>query len=152
MPLAEWTRVLDAHLRGTFVYCKAVVPALLARGCGAIIVTSSNLAYEGAPQATHYATAKGAIESLMRSLARELGPRGIRVNALAPGPTDTLLFQDSSTAAEPEAGPAQRAANQLLGRLGTPEDQAAGIAYLLSDEASFVTGQVLHVNGGCIMS
>ena len=151
MPLAEWTRVLDVHLRGTFVYCKAVVPALLARGCGAIVVTSSNLAYEGAPQATHYATAKGAIESLMRSLARELGPHGIRVNALAPGPTDTLLLRDSSTAAELEARRAERAANQLLGRLGTPEDQAAGIAYLLSDEASFVTGQVLHVNGGCIM-
>jgi NAD(P)-dependent dehydrogenase (short-subunit alcohol dehydrogenase family) len=60
-------------------------------------------------------------------------------------------LRDSSTAAELEARRAERAANQLLGRLGTPEDQAAGIAYLLSDEASFVTGQVLHVNGGCIM-
>jgi NAD(P)-dependent dehydrogenase (short-subunit alcohol dehydrogenase family) len=133
MPLAEWMRVLDVNLRSTFVYCKAVVPALLARGCGVIVVTSSNLAYEGAPQATHYATAKGAIESLMRSLARELGPHGIRVNALGPGPTDRVYVK------------------QLLSRLGTHEDQAAGIAYLLSDEASFVTGQVLHVNGGCIM-
>src|SRR5262249_51584212 len=68
MPLAEWTRVIQVNLRGTFVYCKAVVPALIARGRGAIVVTSSHLAYEGAPQATHYATAKGATESLMRSL------------------------------------------------------------------------------------
>jgi NAD(P)-dependent dehydrogenase (short-subunit alcohol dehydrogenase family) len=150
MPVTEWTRVLDVNLRGTFVYCKAVVPALLARGGGAIVVTSSHLAYEGAPQATHYATAKGATESLMRSLARELGPHGIRVNALAPGPTDMSLPPSSSTLADMEARQAL-AASTLLSRLGTIDDHAAGIAYLLSDEASFVTGQVLHVNGGCVM-
>jgi len=150
MPLAEWTRVLDVNLRGTFVYCKAVVPALLARGRGAIVVTSSHTAYEGAPQATHYATAKGATESLMRSLAREPGPHGIRVNALAPGPTDTLLPLGSSTLGDMEARQGM-AARTVLGRLGTIEDHAAGIAYLLSDEANFVTGQVLHVNGGCVM-
>jgi len=151
MPLSEWTRVLDINLRGTFVYCKAVVPPLLIRGRGAIVVTSSHLAYEGAPQATHYATAKGATESLMRSLARELGPHGIRVNALAPGPTDTLLPLGNSTSADLEERQAM-AARTLLGRLGTIDDHAAGIAYLLSDEANFVTGQVLHVNGGCVMS
>ena len=89
MSMAEWARVLNVNLRGTFVYCKAVVPALLARGRGAIVVTSSHLAYEGAPGATHYAATKGAIESLMRSLACALGPHGIRVNALAPGPSET---------------------------------------------------------------
>jgi NAD(P)-dependent dehydrogenase (short-subunit alcohol dehydrogenase family) len=142
MPMAEWARVLRVNLRGTFVYCKAVVPALLARGRGAIVVTSSHLAYEGAPGATHYAATKGAIESLMRSLACALGPQGIRVNALAPGPTETA-----------ELGPrrAELAVHQPLGRLGTPEEVAAGITYLLSDEADFVTGQVLHINGGCIM-
>lgn len=144
MPLAEWTRVLDVNLRGTFVYCKAIVPALLAHGRGAIVVTSSHLAYEGAPQATHYAAAKGATESLMRSLACELGPHGIRVNALAPGPTDNVLpLAEMETRA--------LAATTLVGRLGTVDDHAAGIAYLLSDEANFVTGQVLHVNGGCVM-
>lgn len=142
MPMAEWTRVLSVNLRGTFVYCKAVVPALLARGRGAIVVTSSDLAYEGAPGATHYAATKGAIESLMRSLARALGPQGIRVNALASGSTET---------AELEFRHAERAEHQPLGRLGTAEEVAAGITFLLSDEADFVTGQVLHVNGGCVM-
>jgi NAD(P)-dependent dehydrogenase (short-subunit alcohol dehydrogenase family) len=142
MPMAEWARVLSVNLRGTFVYCKAVAPALLARGRGAIVVTSSHLAYEGAPGATHYAATKGAVESLMRSLACALGPQRIRVNALAPGLTETA-----------EQGPrrAELPAHQPLGRLGTPEEVAAGITYLLSDEADFVTGQVLHVNGGCVM-
>jgi NAD(P)-dependent dehydrogenase (short-subunit alcohol dehydrogenase family) len=142
MPTAEWARVLSVNLRGTFVYCKAVAPALLARGRGAIVVTSSYLAYEGAPGATHYAATKGAIESLMRSMACALGPQGIRVNALAPGPTET---------AELRPRRAELAEHQPLGRLGTPEEVAAGITYLLSDEADFVTGQVLHVNGGRIM-
>jgi Dehydrogenases with different specificities (related to short-chain alcohol dehydrogenases) len=142
MRMAEWARVLSVNLRGTFVYCKAVAPALLARRRGAIVVISSHLAYEGAPGATHYAATKGAIESLMRSLACALGPHGIRVNALAPGPTETA-----------EVGPrrTELALHQPLARLGTPEEVAAGITYLLSDEASFVTGQVLHVNGGCLM-
>jgi 3-oxoacyl-[acyl-carrier protein] reductase len=142
MPMAEWARVLSINLRGTFVYCKAVAPALVARGRGAIVVISSHLAYEGAPGATHYAATKGAIESLMRSLACALGPQGIRVNALAPGPIETT-----------ELGPrrAELAVHQPLGRLGTPEEVAAGITYLLSEEAKFMTGQVLHVNGGCIM-
>jgi len=142
MPMAEWSRVLSVNLRGTFVYCKAVAPALVTRGRGAIVVTSSHLAYEGAPGATHYAATKGAIESLMRSLACALGPHGIRVNALAPGLTETA-----------ELGPrrAELAVHQPLGRLGTPEEVAAGITYLLSEEADFMTGQVLHVNGGCVM-
>jgi NAD(P)-dependent dehydrogenase (short-subunit alcohol dehydrogenase family) len=142
MPMAEWVRVLSVNLRGTFVYCKAVAPPLLARGRGGIVVTSSHLAYEGAPGATHYAATKGAIESLMRSLACALGPQGIRVNALAPGPTGMAEL-------EPRRG--ELAEHQPLGRLGTPEEVAAGITYLLSDEADFVTGQVLHINGGCIM-
>jgi 3-oxoacyl-[acyl-carrier protein] reductase len=142
MSMAEWARVLSVNLRGTFLYCKAVAPALLSRGSGTIVVISSHLAYEGAPGATHYAATKGAIESLMRSLACALGPHGVRVNALAPGPTETA-----------ELGPrrAELAVHQPLGRLGTPEEIAAGITYLVSEDAGFMTGQVLHVNGGCIM-
>jgi 3-oxoacyl-[acyl-carrier protein] reductase len=133
--------VLSINLRGTFVYCKAVVPALLARARGAIVI-SSHLAYEGASGATHYAASKGAIESLMRSLACALGPQGIRVNALAPGPIET---------AELAPRGAELVLHQPLGRLGMPEDVAAGITYLLSKEADSMTGQVLHVNGGCSM-
>ena len=142
MPMTEWSRVLSVNLRGTFVYCKAVAPALLARGRGAIVVISSHLAYEAAPGATHYAATKGAIESLMRSLACALGPQGIRVNAVAAGLTETA-----------ELGPrrAELTAHQPLGRLGKPAEVAAGITYLLSEDADFMTGQVLHINGGCIM-
>ena len=132
----------DAGARVALADLQADPLRVLARGRGAIVVTSSHLAYEGAPGATHYAATKGAIESLMRSLACALGPHGIRVNALAPGPSETS-----------DLGPrrAELAVRQPLGRLGTPEEVAAGITYLLSAEADFMTGQVLHVNGGCIM-
>jgi 2-hydroxycyclohexanecarboxyl-CoA dehydrogenase len=141
---AEWNRMLRVHLGGTWHTCREVAPRMAARGRGAIVNTSSELALCGAELHAHYCAAKGAIIGLTKSLALELGERGVRVNAVAPGATDTALLTDTWRT------PAYLA-SLPLGRLSTAAEIAATVAFLASDAASYVTGQVVSPNSGAVI-
>ena len=141
---AAWNRMLRVHLGGTWHTCREVAPRMAARGRGAIVNTSSELALCGAELHAHYCAAKGAIIGLSKALALELAGRGVRVNAVAPGPTDTTLLTDTWRT------PAYLA-SLPLGRLSTPAEIAATIAFLASDAAAYVTGQVVSPNSGAVI-
>ena len=130
-----------------FVACRAVLPAMIARGSGSIVNFASTAGeYGSISPAAHYAAAKGGVIAMTKSLAREASPHGVRVNAVSPGPTDTVALG----AATPEQKAAV-GARTLFNRLGRPEEIAASCVYLLSDMSSFVTGTVLQVNGGSLL-
>ncbi|HKV67755.1 MAG TPA: SDR family NAD(P)-dependent oxidoreductase [Gaiellales bacterium] len=141
---AEWRRTLRVHLGGTWHTCREVAPRMAARGRGAIVNTSSELALCGAELHAHYCAAKGAIVGLTKSLALELAGRGVRVNAVAPGATDTALL--TATWRTPEY-----LGSLPLRRLSTPAEIAATVAFLASDSASYVTGIVLSPNSGAVI-
>jgi 2-hydroxycyclohexanecarboxyl-CoA dehydrogenase len=141
---AEWNRMLRVHLGGTWHTCREVAPRMAARGAGAIVNTSSELALCGAELHAHYCAAKGAIIGFTKSLALELGGRGVRVNAVAPGATDTALLTDTWRT------PAYLA-SLPLGRLSTAAEIAATVAFLASDAAAYVTGQVVSPNSGAVI-
>jgi 3-oxoacyl-[acyl-carrier protein] reductase len=139
----DFDAVIATNLRGTWNLCRAASrPMLKARG-GRIISLSSVVAGMGNPGQSNYAASKGGIEALTRSLARELGSRGITVNAVAPGFIETDMTAELTE-------DAQRAMFERipLGKLGTVEDVARAVRFLASDDASYITGQVIHVNGG----
>jgi len=141
---SEWDRVLQVSLYGSFRCAQAVAPGMLREGGGTIVNMASELIDLGASTHAHYVTAKAGVVGLTRTLARELGPRGVRVNAVAPGPTDTRMVDRSGlTAGYLETIP--------LGRIGRPQDIAGAVAFLCSDDAAWITGQVLRVNGGLTM-
>ena len=141
---AEWERMLRVHLGGTWHTCRAVAPGMAARGRGAIVNVSSELALCGAPLHAHYCAAKGAVVGLTKALAAEVAPAGVRVNSVAPGATDTPLLTEMWRTP-------QYLATLPTGRLSTPAEIAATIAFLASDEASYVTGQVVSPNSGAVM-
>jgi 2-hydroxycyclohexanecarboxyl-CoA dehydrogenase len=141
---AEWNRMLRVHLGGTWHTCREVAPRMAARGRGAIVNTTSELALCGAELHAHYCAAKGAIVGLTRSLALELAGRGVRVNAVAPGATDTALLTDTWRTPE-------YLATLPVRRLSTPAEIAATVAFLASDAASYVTGQVVSPNSGAVI-
>ena len=141
---ADWSRMLRVHLGGTWHTCRAVAPGMAARGRGAIVNTSSELALCGAELHAHYCAAKGAIVGLTKSLALELAGRGVRVNAVAPGATDTALLTDMWRTPE-------YLATLPLRRLSSPAEIAATVAFLASDAAAYVTGQVVSPNSGAVI-
>jgi NAD(P)-dependent dehydrogenase (short-subunit alcohol dehydrogenase family) len=146
---AGWDAVLWNNLRSTFLVCRFGIEPLLRQGRGAIVNTGSVLAYAPAAQhfATHaYAASKGAIHALTRSMAASYAARGVRVNAVAPGLIATPMSERAQAEAEVLAYVAER--QPLTGAPGAPDDVAGAILYLVSDEASFVTGTVLEVAGG----
>jgi 3-oxoacyl-[acyl-carrier protein] reductase len=140
----DWDTVLDVDLRGYFVCARAALPHLRAGGWGRIVNISSR-AYLGNPGQANYSAAKAGVVGMTRALSMELARDGITVNAVAPGAIDTALVRSHPRAEEIVA----RAIRvQPIKRLGTPEDVAAAVAFLASDDAAFISGDVLHVTGG----
>lgn len=139
-----WHRMLRVHLGGLMGAARAVLPGMLARGHGDIVAISSELAIGGGAGA-HYAAAKGAIIGLVRSLAAEAAPRGVRVNSVAPGPTDTPLLAADSPWRAPDY-----LATLPTGRLARPDEIAATVSFLLT-EGTFVVGEVLSPNSGAVI-
>ncbi|MFA1551460.1 SDR family NAD(P)-dependent oxidoreductase [Actinomadura chokoriensis] len=142
---ADWQRMLRVHLGGVLNVCRAVVPGMVERGGGAVVAVSSDLAIGGADGEAHYAAAKGAVIGLVRSLAAELAPAGVRVNAVAPGPTDTPMLPPDSPWRRPSY-----LQSLPTGRLTSPEEVALATAYLVED-ATFCAGEVLSPNSGAVM-
>jgi 3-oxoacyl-[acyl-carrier protein] reductase len=137
-----WTRMLAIHLNGAFFCARAAVAPMLAQGSGSI-VNMSSIAGLGGMGAIHYATAKAGLLGFTRALAREVGARGIRVNAICPGAIETPMTQNV-----PEPVLKGMIAATPLRRMGTAEEIAAAALFLASDESSFITGQWLSPNGG----
>ena len=143
---AQWDRILAVNLRGTVRCCRAVAPGMLARGAGAIVNVASINGIRGNYNLAAYSASKGAIVALTRSMALDYAPRGIRVNCVCPGTIEkTGMTLAASQDAEVRAA---LVAKHPMGRLGTPEDVAGAVLFLASDDASFITGLALPVDGG----
>jgi len=143
MKAQDFDAVVATNLRGTWNVCKAVTRPLLKARRGRIINVSSVVAGMGNPGQTNYAATKGGVEALTRSLAKELGSRGVTVNAVAPGFVETRMTEEM-----PEDVKQALLERIPLGRLGSVDDVAAAVRFLASDGAAYITGQVIHVNGG----
>lgn len=142
----EWNRVLDVNLKGAFHVTKAIVPGMLRQRAGKVVSISSVVGIMGNPGQANYAASKAGILGLTKSLARELAPRGICVNAIAPG-----FIQTRMTEALTEDQKQALAGRIPLGRLGQPQDVANAALFLASDLSDYVTGQILIVDGGMVM-
>lgn len=139
----EWHHVMDVNVSGAFYLIRALAPDMVSRKSGAIVTISSMWGRSGASCEAAYSASKAAIIGLTQALAKELGPSGVRVNCIAPGVIDTRMMDEHS-----EETKRLLAEETPLGRLGTGEDVAKAAAFLLSGDASFITGQVLGVDGG----
>jgi len=145
----QWQRVIGTNLTGCFMLVRAAIPALIAAGGGSIVLTASQLAFVGAERFAAYAASKGGVLNLARALALDHARDKIRVNALCPGAVETpLLLNQFAGQDGPQGSLDDLVALHPLGRLGQPEEIAAAALFLASDEASFVTGSALVVDGG----
>ena len=151
MEFDEWRRLIDTHVTGSFHVCQAALAHMVEHGSGAIVVTSSDYAVIGMRYASNYAAAKTALYALTKALAVEFAPHGIRVNAVGPGPIDTPLLRSRGTQAEWQDRVRDYEARLPMQRLGQPEDVASVVDFLLSERASYITGQLLQPNGGQVM-
>lgn len=149
LDLAEWRRVLEVNVIGTFLCCRVALPALKRRGGGRIINISSGVAFKGNPYMAHYVSSKGAVVSLTRALATELGPHGVLVNSVAPGFTlsDGVRRNPALVAGVKEASLRTR----VLARDMLPEDLVGAVCFFAGPDAAFITGQTLVVDGGAYL-
>jgi 3-oxoacyl-[acyl-carrier protein] reductase len=139
----QWTQVIDVNLNGVFHVTKAVIRTMVKQHSGRIINISSVVGFSGNPGQVNYSSTKSGLIGFTKSLSREVGTRGITVNAVAPGFINTAMTQALNESQQ------QAILNQIpLGRMGEAEDIANAVAFLASEEASYITGTVLHVNGG----
>ncbi len=143
----DWQRVIDVNLHGVFHTIQAVLPDMVEAGWGRIVNISSSSTHSGTAYMAHYVAAKSAVNGLTKSLALEYGPHGITVNAVPPGFIDTPMLR--SAEAQGFLGDVEQSiARTPVRRMGRPEDIAAACAFLVSEEAGYITGQILGVNGG----
>lgn len=143
LSVEEWNEMLRVDLTSTFLLCKAVLPSMISRGRGRIVNIASITAMMGVAGSTHYAAAKAGVIGFSKSLAREVADKRINVNVVAPGLIDTVMAR--------KRGIDHQRHFVAWPRIGEPEDVASVVAFLLSDEAEFITGQVLSPNGGAFM-
>lgn len=148
MALAEWNRMIAVNLTGVFLCTQAVLPGMLARQHGAIINIASRAAQLGVPRLAHYAAAKGGVIAFTRSVAREVGEQGVRVNCIAPGPLNTDLLAER---AKDPAWLKAKLSAQVLKRFAEADEVAATAVFLASPASSLYVGQTLSPNGGGVM-
>ena len=148
MTEAEWDRVLDVNLKGSAFCAQAAARHMVAAGIRGVILNLSSSSVRGAVLGVHYSATKTGVIGITRSMALALAPHGIRVNAIAPGLTDTAQPRHGNTDAEL----AEMAKALPLGRMGRPEEIAGLMVYLASDAAEWITGQVYHINGGVYLA
>ncbi|GAA4471251.1 SDR family oxidoreductase [Rhodococcus olei] len=150
LEIAEWDRVLNVNLRGTFLVSRALVPSIITHaethGTGRIVTIGSDAALYGSPRLSHYIASKGGVAALSRTMARDLGPYGITVNTVSPG-----LTESESAQFVPEHRHDLYRINRALTRPQRPADLVGAVAFLMGDEASYLTGQQLVVNGGFVL-
>lgn len=149
LEVERWRRTLDVNLTGVFLSCRAMIRQLLERNqSGSIVCASSPAAVVALPAAASYSASKGGIAALVRCLAIDYAPAGIRVNAVMPGPTDTPLMWANVPPDERDEWERRVSTEVPLGRIGRPHEIAWAVAWLLSDEAAFITGSSLYCDGG----
>jgi len=143
LPLEEWRRVLDLNLTSVFVLAQAAGRKMVEAGSGSIVMLASQLSFFGGMNSAAYAASKGGVAQLMKALSNELAPRGVRVNAVAPGWVETDLTESIEDWKRDEVS-----ARIPLGRWARPQEIAGAIAWLVSDDAAYVTGTIISVDGG----
>jgi NAD(P)-dependent dehydrogenase (short-subunit alcohol dehydrogenase family) len=143
IPIEEWREVIDVNTTGMFICCKEIVPGMERRGSGSVVNVASAVMYGGVTGYPHYVTSKGAVPALTRAIAAEAGEHGVRVNSVAPG----LVTSEASKQLD-QAYLDAIAEKQCLPRNGTPEEVIDVVEFLASEKSSFITGSVLHPDGG----
>ena len=143
---ADWNNMMDSNVKGAFHVIREFLPIMIERKSGCIVNISSMWGQIGGSCEVHYSASKGAVIAMTKALAKEVGPSGIRVNCVAPG-----CIRTSMTEVLGEETLKSLADETPLGRIGTPDDVAAAVAFLASEDASFITGQILGVNGGSVI-
>ncbi len=148
MSFEEWSKVIDVNLNGVFHTIQAALPDMVEAGWGRIVNISSSSTHSGQPFMAHYVAAKSAVNGLTKSLALEYGPSGVTVNAVPPGFIDTPMLRSAERRQLLGGTVEDHIARTPVRRVGTPEDIAAACAFFVSEEAGYITGQILGVNGG----
>ena len=148
-----WERVIDVNFKGCLRLTHAVLPGMVERGWGRLVNIGSDAGRVGSSLESVYSGAKGGVIAFTKTIAREVARRGVTANAVCPGPTDTPMLAEITSASERGADVIEAMRRAVpMKRLGTPEDVAAAVAFLVSEEAGFITGQTLSVSGGLTMS